>query len=55
MKPFFNIISMQEDSLLSNISNISYHGNNQDYNGNEFFDKSMPAGQIEPPIKQQPP
>ena len=42
----YYIIEMQEDSLLSNISNVSYYGNHQNYNGNDFFNKSLPVGQV---------
>ena len=37
---------MQDDSLLSSLSNVSYHGKKQNYNDVDFFDRSLPAGEV---------
>lgn len=42
---------MKEDSLLSSLSNVSYHGKYPNFDGSDFFDKSLPAGEVPLPLK----
>ena len=38
------IHEIKDDSLLSNLSNVSYQGELKQYHGNEFFKESQPPG-----------